>query len=189
MKTLVLTALMGATLTNVSAIIPTTSEAAEIAHVTDSHVAEFTAKVALHQWNIDVVWDQYERAVEKIKNQTGSVNDLLTQMNNLIGYYQDDIDQGVRIADGKKAIAEVRHLYDKKIETQSKEEAKQIAHLQTLIEVELTKEKAAFSDLKRKKVELINEQTKPIIHAMERQISQSSARIKALKGATELASL
>lgn len=190
MKTLVLTALMGATLTTVSANTYTPiSNTAEIIHIIDDKSEEFKAQISKHQWNVDVVWEQYERAVSDIKSKRGSVADLLSQMNNLIKYYQDDINEGVRVEASKEAIAEIRDSYRPKIKRQSKVEAKQIARMQALLEIELEKEEHDFNELKRTYAEQINEQTRPLIRSAERQFAQSSARIEALKGAISLASL
>src|SRR5690554_5620253 len=143
MKTLVLTALMGIALSNVSANTSNPKLAKDPAATTtalDKKTEALKAQIALHQWNVDAVWNQYDRAIADIKNKQGSVSDLLAQMNSLIGYYKDDIDQGIRIDDSKKAIAEIRATYGKKIEKQGKMEAKEIAKLQALLEAELDKE-------------------------------------------------
>lgn len=191
MKTLVLTALMGIALSTATANTSNPIPAKDPVGTTapDSKTEALKAQIALHQWNVDAVWDQYDRAIANIKNKQGSVSDLLSQMNNLIGYYQADINQGIRVADSKEAIAEIRAMYGKKIEKQGKVEAKQIAKLQALLEAELDKEENSFNKLKRTHAAQINEQTKPLVRSAERQFAQSSARIEALKGAMAVAAL
>jgi predicted nucleic acid-binding Zn-ribbon protein len=180
MKTLVLSALLGATLTTASAHINPPAAATETTVAKDRKTEELKTQIGLLQWNVDIVWDQYERATD---------SDLLAQMNSLISYYQDDIDQGIRISDSKNAIAEIREMYSSKIEKQRKAETKQIAKLQTLLQAKLRKEEKTFNKLKRTHADQINAQTEPLVRATERQFAQSSARIIALKGTAALAAL
>lgn len=189
MKTLVLSALLGATLTTASAHINPPAAATETTVAKDRKTEELKTQIGLLQWNVDIVWDQYERATDNIKNTRGGVSDLLAQMNSLISYYQDDIDQGIRISDSKNAIAEIREMYSSKIEKQRKAESKQIAKLQTLLQAKLRKEEKTFNKLKRTHADQINAQTEPLVRATERQFAQSSARIIALKGTAALAAL
>lgn len=192
MKLLVLTALMGATLSNVSANITAQhSDTNSVAHthLADKKSAELTSQISLHQWSVDVVWAQYERAVADIKNKPGSVSHLLAQMNRFITYYQADIAEGVRVEASKEAIADIRKLYGKKIAKQRDVETDQITRLQALLETELEKEEEAFNALKRNYENYVNAQTEPLIRSMERQFAQSSARMEALKGAEVLALL
>ncbi len=189
MKTLVLSALLGATLTTASAHMPTPAAAAETTVARDRKTEELKMQIGLLQWNVDVVWDQYDRAVDNIKNKRDGVSDLLAQMNRLIQYYQDDIEQGVRISDSKKAITEIREMYASKIEKQRKAEAKQIGKLQSLLQARLRQEEKRFNKLKRTHADQINAQTEPLVRATERQFAQSSARIEALKGTLALAAL
>lgn len=188
MKTLVLSALLGASLTTASA--NTNSSATVIETVAkDKKTEELKSQIALLQWKIDVVWDQYYRAVENIKDKRGGVADLMSQMNNLIRYYHDDIDQGLRVSDSKRAIAEIREMYGKKIEKQRKAEAKEIARMQALLQGELRQEEIGFIKLKRTHAAQIDAQTKPLVQATELQFAQSAARMEALKGASAWAAL
>jgi len=189
MKTLVLSALLGATAATASAHTVPTAAALETTVSKDKKTEELKSRITLMQWNIDVVWDQYYRAAENIKEKHGGVNDLLSQMNNLIHYYQADISQGIRVSASKEAIAEIREMYGKKIETQREAEAKEIAKLQRLLQAELRQEEISFRKLKRTHAAQINAQTEPLVHATERQLAQSAARMEALKEASAWASL
>lgn len=193
MKTLVLSALMATTLsTSVSANMP---HAAAPKHPAEARIAidkkadAFKAQIEMLQWNVDVSWDQYERAIDGIKNKQGSVSSLIAEMNSLIRYYQNDIDQGLRVEASKEAIAEIREMYGKKIKKQNKAESRQIARMQALLEAALDKEEQSFKDLKRTHAAQINDETRSLVRSAERQFALSAARIEALKGAMAFASL
>lgn len=194
MKTLILTALMGTAIITANAGEKTTqqktmfSNTTEIPARVDEKTQAFLDKLALHQWNVDVVWQQYEQAIAKIKTEPGSVSDLQSQMKALMKYYQDDIAQGIRLEDSKNAIAEIRAMYGKKIEKQAKVEEKEIARIQGCLSRELDREERAFSTLKEVYSDQVNAHTEPLIRSVERQFAHSSIRMDALNDTASLAS-
>lgn len=192
MKTLVLTALMGVSVATTNANVkPADAEPARITAeapaAIDQHTQAFIERIALHQWYVNTVWQQYDQAVATIKNKVGSVKDLQTQMNTLIKYYQDDIDQGVRLQDSRKAIDEVYALYTKKINKQAKVEAKQITRLQALLGIELEREENDFEALVKANSDQINAHSEPVIRDASRQFANSAINLKALQGSASLA--
>lgn len=195
MKTLILTALMGATIATANAHVNLRSQGPaapinmeETTVPIDQQTQVFMDGIALHQLNIDRAWEQYGRVVESIASKPGSVSALQSQMQTLIQYYQDDIDQGLRLEDSRKAIAEIEKMYSKKIAKQAKAENRQLARLQTLLSRELDREEREFHALKKAHAEQINEHTAPLIRSIERQLSNSSLRMEALDGQAGLAS-
>lgn len=192
MKTLILTALIGATIISSNANETTALNqtmlinSIETPTRVDEKTQVFLDRLVLHQRNIDVVWQQYEQAIAKIKTEPGSVSDLQLQMNTLMKYYEDDITQGVRVEDSKKAIAEIRKMYGKKIEKQLKNEKKEIARIQGWLSRELDREERAFNALKEAYAEQVNAHTEPLIRSVERQFSHSSVRLDELDDTASL---
>lgn len=195
MKTLVITALIGATFANVNvnagtspASLPPANIAKETVAPIDPETQTLIDWVEFHQHNVDVVWQQYDAAVTAIKNKEGGTRSLESQMKSLIAYYQNDIDQGVRVDDSKKAIAEIRGMYGKKIAKQAKAEANEIARLQRLLGNEIEREENEFNALVKASAEQVNGYSKPVIKAAEQAFSQATVRIEALKGMDAFAS-
>lgn len=194
MKTLVLTALMGVTLSAANANVnPASLEApvritAEAPAAIDRQTQAFIDQIEMHQWHVNTVWQQYDRSVSAIKSKRGSVQDLQSQMNALIKFYQDDIAQGVRLQDSRNAIDEIYAMYNKKINKQAKAEAKQISRLQALLGIELNREESEFQELIETNAHLINSHSEPVIRAMEREFAHADVNFKALQRAGTLAS-
>lgn len=193
MKTLVLTAWIGVSVatTNANAkpaLVEPVRITADAPVAIDRQTQAFIEKIALHQWYVNTVWQQYHQSVAAIKNKVGSVRDLHTQMNALIKYYQDDIDQGVRLQDSREAIDEIYSLYGKKINKQAKVEAKQIAHLQALLGVELEREENEFDELVKANLDQINADSEPAIRNASRQFANAAISLKALQGKGALTS-
>lgn len=184
MKTLVLTALMGLTLANTNA--NTNSDGVDAAAQTvsvaiDRQTQHLIDQVAMIEWHVDAAWQQYDRAVAAIDAKPGSVKDLQSQMHALIKFYQDDIDQGIRLQDSRKAIDEIYAMYTKKINKQAKVESKKIARLQNLLGLEIGRGEQELEALVAAYSSSINAHSEPVIRSVQRKLVTVAVSLKALK--------
>ena len=186
MKTLVLSTLIavaaaGNTFANHTAQPVTyhgiaTKETAEPTKCIDS----FKSQVIFHQQNVAVLWNQYDMAVARIKNNTGNHAALEEEKAYFIGLYKNDIENGVRVTESKAAIAEIETKYEQKHADREVYEATQIAQLQRLLKKELKREIKSFEKAKKRNAELINGETTPLLREVEQYFAQSIERVDSL---------
>lgn len=192
MKTLVVTALMGLSIAtaNANPVNPVNpaAPAKETSAVIDKQTQAFIDDIAMIEWHIDATWQQYDLAVAAIKSKPGSVQDLQAQMNALLTYYHDDIDQGIRLQDSRNAIAEINAMYSKKIDKQAKIEAKQVARLQKLMGLEIEREENELDALVKAHAAHVNVYSEPVIRSVERKLVHAAVNLKALQASASLAS-
>ncbi|MFC7523015.1 hypothetical protein ACFQRK_03620 [Parapedobacter sp. GCM10030251] len=144
MKTIVLSALISvAALGNSLASSPTDPSAEK------SKVTVLKEAVAFHRYNMEVLHNQYDLAETRIKTSRGNHAELDREHKIFVGMYQQDIDQGIRVEQSKKAIAEINARYVKLHAERDAYEAKEIAKLQKQLEVALRKEAKEFNKAKK----------------------------------------
>lgn len=191
MKTLIVTAIMGATVATAHATMNPVNpdmETEAVSVAIDQQTQSFIDEVAMLEWRVDAAWQQYDHAVAAIEAKPGSVKDLQSQMHALIKFYQDDIDQGVRLQDSRKAIDEIYSLYSKKIDTQAKVEAPQVARLQFLLGAEIDRGERELEALLQANASHVNAHSEPVIRSAQRKFVNGALSLKALKESAALAS-
>ncbi|SKB85028.1 hypothetical protein SAMN05660226_03420 [Parapedobacter luteus] len=139
-------------------------------------VAAFKQAITFHQRNVDVLWEQYGLAEARIKESRGNHAELERDKNFFIGVYQQDIDNGVRVNESKKAIEEINVTYAEKHAQRDAYEKKQIAKLQAQLKAELNNEKKQFEKAKKKYASLINEETLPLLREAEQHFAKAIDR-------------
>lgn len=193
MKSFVLSAMIGAAVAGNATANETTitlpkENNKEVAG-NDKKIELFKQRIAAHQWNVDVLWSQYKLEEDRIRKGPGSLVDLEKEKAYFIKVYQQDIAEGIRVEESRKAIAEIEAEYAKKYATQEATENKQIAKLQSLLESELKKEEKSFNALKKRNAKLVNEQTESLIREAEQHFAQSAERFNTLKEASAVAAM
>lgn len=148
-------------------------------------INEFKEGIAFHQRNVAILWDQYELAVERIQKSRGSHQELDADKAYFVGAYQDDINKGLRVEDGRKAIAEIEAIYAQKHADRDAFEAKAVAKLQAQLKAELAQEKASFKTLKEAYSHLVNEQTLPLLLEVENSFARSNDLVAKLDQTTK----
>ncbi len=103
---------------------------------------------AVHKHNMDMLRNQYNQAEAKIKASRGNHAELERERQYFIGMYQQDIDNGVRVAQSKEAIAEIDIRYAKLHAEREAYETNEIAKLQRQMEKAVKKEEKAFAKAK-----------------------------------------
>lgn len=145
---------------------------------TDQKSAEaFKKQIAFHQQNIDLLWHQYELEVTHVKESPGNHMELDREEAEVARSYQQDIDNGIRVESGKKAIAEIADKYAKKHAQRDAVENKEITRLRGLLKTALQKEMKALAASKRKYANVENEQTLSFFQEVEQYLVQSIKRI------------
>ncbi len=137
-------------------------------------INHFKDGIAFHQRNVEVLWDQYELATERIRNSKGNHKELDADKAYFVGVYQDDINKGLRVEDSRKAIAEIEAIYARKHADRDAYEAKAIAKLQAQLKAELAQEKDSFKSLKKEYSHLIDTQTLPLLLEVESSFARSN---------------
>ncbi|GGC35458.1 hypothetical protein GCM10011386_29490 [Parapedobacter defluvii] len=144
MKTFVLSTLISvAALGNSFAGTPTDPSTGK------SDVATLKEAVAFHEYNMGVLYNQYDLAEARIRTSLGNHADLDREHKFFVGVYQQDIDKGIRVEPSKKAIDEINARYAKLHAERDAYEAKKIAKLQKQLEVALKKEEKEFNKAKK----------------------------------------
>ncbi len=136
----------------------------------------FKEQILFHQRNVDVLWHQYGLAEARIKESLGNHAELDREKTFFKNLYEQDIAEGIRVEESKKAIAEIEAIYAEKHEQRSALENKKIAVLQAQLRKELRKEEKRFESSKKKYARLINEQTLPLLRQAEQHFAQSIQR-------------
>ncbi|MBK1440248.1 hypothetical protein JHJ32_09645 [Parapedobacter sp. ISTM3] len=152
------------------AIHPITNEVSELT----KRLEAFKSQVAFHERNVSVLWQQYDLAVQRIQNQTGSHADLARDEAFFVGVYQQDIDNGIRVEESQKAIAEIKVRYARAHEQRTAQEARHIAVLQTQLKKELKREAKALKKTKEAHASLAK--TLPMLTEVEQYIHESIKR-------------
>jgi len=114
-----------------------------------SSVTALKEALAFHQYNISVLYSQYDLAEQRIKTSRGNHAELDRERKYFVSLYQQDIDNGIRVEQSKKAIAEINSRYAKLHAERDAYEAKEIAKLQKLLETALKKEEREFNKTKK----------------------------------------
>lgn len=180
MKSLFLSALICAAGTSMAATSPATtsnkSYRSEVA--ADQKAADaFRKQITFHQRNIDLLWHQYEREVARIKESPGSHMELDREEAKAVRSYQQDIDNGVRVASGEKAITEISAKYAKKHAARETFENKEIAGLRDLLKTALQNEMKALEATKRKYADVENQQILSLLQEVEQYLVQSIKQV------------
>lgn len=145
-------------------------------------VADFKQVMAFHQRNVDVLWEQYGMAEARIKESRGNHAELDRDKAFFIGVYQQDIDQGLRVEESKKAIAEITSSYAEKHAQRDAYEKKQIAVLQHQLKAELHKEKKRLDKTKKTYASVLNDETIPLLRELEHFLSKAIERANSFGG-------
>jgi len=180
MKSLVLSAMIcaaagGTSVANTSATPPI--EKVKKEHVNEQKsVASFKQVIAFHHRNVDVLFNQFEMAKERVRKSRGNHIELDRDKAFFIKVYQSDIDQGVRVEAAKKAIAEIETMYAKKHEERDAYEAAQLCKLRAQLRVELKREQKQFKKAKRKYASFVNDETLPLLLKIEQYFSKAIDR-------------
>ncbi len=141
MKTIVLS-----TLITVAAIGNSFAASATANPVADKNrVSALKAAVAFHEQNMIMLYNQYDLAVERIRNSRGNHAQLEGDRAYFVGVFQQDIANGIRVAESGKAIAELEARYAKLHQEREAYEAKAIANLRNQLAVARKKEDRAFA--------------------------------------------
>src|SRR5690606_4375799 len=99
MKTFVLSTLISvAALGNSFAAAPTDPSTDK------STVTTLKEATAFHQYTMEVLYNQFDLAETRIKTSRGNHSELDREHKFFIGLYQQDIDNGIRVEQSKKAI-------------------------------------------------------------------------------------
>ncbi|SEL49255.1 hypothetical protein [Parapedobacter koreensis] len=141
-----------------------------------TRIDAFKSQLAFHQRNVNVLWNQYELAVDRIHNSRGNHAELDRDKAFFIGVYQQDIQNGIRVEGSQQAIAEIEARYEQAHLDRDIQEAKQLVRLQTQLKVELTKEMKAFEKAKRKNTALADAETLRLLQEVEHYLVQSVKR-------------
>ncbi len=150
MKTFVLSTLISvAALGNGFAATPNVNPSAD-----KNKVSALKEAVAFHEHNMIMLYNQYDLAVERIQNSRGNHAELERDRVFFIGVFQQDIEKGIRVVEGKKAIAELETRYAKLHEEREAYEAKAIANLQWHLAVARKKEDRAFAKAQKELKEI-----------------------------------
>ncbi|MFC3198480.1 hypothetical protein ACFOET_12720 [Parapedobacter deserti] len=188
MKSLVLSAIICATAvgsnaasSHHAAIEPARETNKELVNDPTS-VDAFKQVIAFHQRNVDVLWEQYGLAEARIRKSRGNHAELDRDKAFFIGVYQQDIVNGVRIAESKKAIEEIEASFAEKHAQRDAYEAKQFAKLQAHLRVALNEEKKRFDKAIKKHTKLVNSETLPLIREAEEHFAVAIARANNFTG-------
>lgn len=134
----------------------------------------FKSQVAFHQYNVEVLWNQYDLAMQSIRNSAGNHADLEREQAFFVGLYQKDVDNNIRVEESKVAITEINAKYAKAHKARSAEEALRIAALQKQLKVALNREAKALKKTKQANAALIAEL--PLFMEVEYYITESIRR-------------
>lgn len=138
------------------------------------NIDAFREKIAFHQKNLEVLWNQYDMAVGKISQSHGNHDELDKDYYFFESVYLKDIAEGKRVEQSKKAIAELQAVYAEKHAQRETYEEKELARLQAQLKAQLNKEKVSFKALKKEYAHLVNEQTLPLLLRVEQQFGRSN---------------
>lgn len=181
MKSLVSSAIICAAAVGISAANPSTTpspiEKEKKEHVNEQKsVAAFKQVIAFHHRNVDVLFNQFETAKERVRKSRGNHIELDRDKAFFIKVYQSDIGQGVRVEAAKKAIAEIETMYAKKHAERDAYEASQLGKLRAQLRVELEREQKQFKKAKRKYASFVNDETLPLLLKIEQYFSKAIDR-------------
>lgn len=182
MKSLVLSAIICAAAVGNS--IATTRPASdvvekEVSHemASDQRIETFRQVIAFHQQNVDALWKQYELAETRIRASHGNHAELERDRAFFIGVYQRDIENGIRVEESKKVIAQIEATYAKKHAQRDLYEKEQLARLQSQLKREFLKEQKDLQKSKRKYADLVNEETQPLLKEAEQHLASAIDRV------------
>jgi len=148
-------------------------------------VEAFKSQIAFHQRNVQMLWEQYELAIARIRNSRGNQASLEQDKAFFVGVYQQDIQKGIRVEESRKAIAEIETRYARACDERTAYEAKKIAAVQAQLRAELEKEAKKFNKVKRANTKLVNAETLPLLEETERYLAQSIERAAHLASAND----
>ncbi len=114
-----------------------------------SEVTTLKETIAFHQYNMEVLYNQYDLAETRIKTSRGNHAELDREHKFFVGLYKQDIANGIRVEQSKKAITEINARYTKLHAERDAHEAKEVTKLQKQLEVALKKEEKEFNKAKK----------------------------------------
>ncbi len=110
-----------------------------------NNITALKETVAFHGHNMEVLYKQYDLAEARIRTSQGNHAELDREHKFFVGLYQQDMENGIRVEQSKKAIAEINARYSKLHAERDAYEVKQIAKLQKQLEAALKKEEQEFN--------------------------------------------
>ena len=153
---------------------------AAVQAVEPQQTGAFEEQLAFHRRNIDVLWDQYQRGLERIVQTPGNHAELNRQEAQLTAGFRNDIARGVRVAESEQAIARIASRYLQKHTQRNAAESREVKRLQQLLCQQLAAEKRLFEQSKKQYAAAINEQTRPLLREVEARFTQLISRAEAL---------
>lgn len=102
-----------------------------------------------YRHNVEVLYNQYDLAEERIKMSPGNHQELDRDHQFFVSVYQQDIDKGIRVTQSRKAIDEINARYAKLHADRNAYEMKKIAKLKKQLEVALQRENRDFNRTKK----------------------------------------
>jgi len=140
-------------------------------------VAALRTAVDYHKGNVARLWEQYEVAKARIRNSSGNHASIEADKAFFIGLYQEDIKNGVRVAEAERAIAELEIRYAKEHAKRTAYEAEQFAQLRTHLKTALQKEVKAFTKTKRRYAKATETEIVLLIDEMDRYFADAVQRV------------
>ena len=181
LSTLITVAAAGSTFAN-HTVQPVSYHGIATEEITEpaKRIDAFKSQVIFHQKNVAVLWNQYDLALARIKNSVGNHAQVEQEKAYFIGIYKKDIESGIRIAESKKAIAEIEAKYEQKHADREAYEAKQAAQLQRSLKKELQREIKSFKKAKKNNAKLVDAETAPLLREVEQYFAQSIEKVDSL---------
>jgi len=139
--------------------------------------------IAFHRHNVDVLWQQYAAAEERIRKSPGNHGMLERDRVFFVGVYQRDIDNGIRVDESKKAIDQIEATYAKKHAQRDSYEKQKLAVLQAQLKRELLKEQKKFAKLQKKYGNGADDQTARLLNDAAAYFTAAITRVDHLSGA------
>lgn len=186
MKSFVLSAVICAAA--VGSSVAATHTASNVRKVANHQMANgqsmeaFKQVIAFHQRNVDALWKQYDLAETRIRESRGNHAELERDKAFFIGVYQRDIENGVRVEESKKVIAQIEATYVKKHAQRDVYEKEQLARLRSQLKKALTKERENFGKSKRRYAKLVNGETQPLLQEAERHFAAALEKVNRFSG-------
>ena len=115
----------------------------------ENNVTTLKEATTLYRHNVEVLYNQYDLAEERIKMSPGNHQELDREHQFFVGVYQADIEKGIRVAQSRKAINEINARYAKLHADRDTYETKKIAKLKKQLEVALQRENSDFNRTKK----------------------------------------
>jgi|GEM_PF-3815428 len=135
-------------------------------------------QVAFYQWRINLLWNQYERVIEQVRNSKGNQKELEENRTYFLNVYQQNLQQGVAVEESKKSIARLERQFRKDLVKRRKYELTEIARLRASLKRELLAEERKFEIMKKKNADLTSGKIRRELQHIEDYFAQSKRRIE-----------